>query len=551
MSADATATDGTGRLGASGPDTTPARGAQGTVRRLIVFTILFVLVTVAASGVAGLFGRLLEAPSTVGDDPAGLALSLAFALIGGPLAAVLWWFLWRRLEGSDRASVAWGLYLAAITTVALVTFTTSLLAVASDAIGGSWSPSAFGTGAAWLLVWMAHRLMAAHPRKGPLRLATVAPVLGAAYGLILAAGGAIAAATVLFDAAALPDEIVIGAPWWRPALQSAAWSVGGAIIWWWHWQRDRVRDLSGGFADVILVLTGILGAAAVSLGGLGTALYVALRAIADRSEPWPVILEPLGTAVAAAGIGAIVWIYHRGIVGDAAGGRGAATLSAARLVEAGLGLVSAASGIGVIVNALLATLAPPLAGEDPRALLLGGIAALLVGAPVWWWAWRPGRAAADAGTTGRRVYLVTVFGVSAVVAIVSVLIIGSRIFEVALDSSGGNIVERTRAPFGLLLATALVAAYHFAVWRRDRALVPPSAARAIDRVIVVAGGDASAVEAAVREATGASVTVWGRADVDAAPSPETVLAALSGVRAHRVMVLVGAAGDVEAVPLRD
>lgn len=551
MSADATATDGMGGAAASDLGAAPVRGAQGTVRRLIVYTILFVLVMVAASGLAGLLGRLLETRPAVGDDPAGLALSLAFTLIGGPLAVVLWWVLWRRLDGPDRASVAWGLYLSAITTVALVTFATSLLVVATDAIAGRWSPGAFGTGAAWLLVWMAHRLMAANPRKGPLRLATVAPVLGAAYGLIVSAGGAVSALTVLFDAVVLPGEVTIGAPWWRPAVQSAVWSVGGALIWWWHWQRDRVRDLSGGFADVILVLTGILGAAALALGGIGSALYVALRAVADRSDAWSTILDPLGMAVAAAAVGAIVWVYHRGVVGDATGGRRPATRSAARLVEAGLGLVAAASGVGVVVNALLATLSAPIAGDDPRGLLLGGIAALLVGAPVWWWAWRPGRAATDAGTTGRRVYLVTVFGVSAVVAIVSVLIIGSRIFEVALDASGGNLVERIRAPFGLLLATALVAAYHFAVWRRDRTLAPPSTPRAIDRVILVAGGDASAASVAVREATGASVTVWSRADAEAAPAPETVVSALAGLRAHRVMVVAGADGRVEAVPLRD
>jgi len=530
---------------APAPAPAPARGAQGTVRRIIVFTILFVLVCLTATGVAGLLGRLLETRPEFGEDPGGLALSLAYTLIGGPLAALLWWLLWRRLDGPDRASVAWGLYLSAVSIVSLVTFTTSLLAMFADLIAGRWAPDALATAIAWLAVWVAHRLMWAHPGRGPLRLTSVPVVLGAAFGLIIAASGAITVLSVVFDAAGDPAAVYVGAPWWRDALQGLVWAAGGSIVWWWHWRRDGARGLSRGFADVVLVLI-VLGSAAVALGGIGTALYVGLRALFDRDAGWPVILDPLGLALAAASVGTIVWLYHR----IAAADRRTVTRDAARLVEAGVGLAGAASGIGVIVNALLASLSAPLAGPDARALLLGGIASLVVGAPVWWAAWRPGREATDAGTAGRRVYLVAVFGLSAIVAIIAVLFIGYRLFESALDS-GGRLIERIRAPFGLLVATALVAGYHFAVWRRDRESAPAAPARTIDRVVLVAGGDASAVEHAVREATGASVTVWRRADAAAAPEAQVVVSALAGVATHRVLVVASQGGGVDVVPLAD
>ena len=100
----------------------PATGsAQGTVRRLIVYTILFVLVTITAIGVAQLLERLLPVGTDLVRGSDGLALSLSFALIGGPLAAVLWWVVWRRLaDAAERASLAWGLYLAAMYTVSLI-----------------------------------------------------------------------------------------------------------------------------------------------------------------------------------------------------------------------------------------------------------------------------------------------------------------------------------------------------------------------------------------------------------------------------------------------
>jgi len=544
------------------------RSAQGTVRRLIVFTILFVLVVVAATGVSGLLGRLFETRPDLGGT-GGLALSLAFTLVGGPLAVIVWWLVWRRLDGADRSSVAWGLYLAAISIVSLVTFTTALLGMLASLIGGDWSPEALGTGVTWFAVWLVHRLMWAHPAKSPLRLASVPLVLGAVYGLVVGATGTVRALDGLFHAALLPGQAQAGLPWWTGVAQSAVWAVGGALVWWWHWVREGVRSREGGFADVMLVLSGVLAPAVVALGGAGTALFVGLRAAFDRSDPWSRLLDPLPLALAAAAVGAVVWLYHRRI----AQSRSAATSRSARLVEAGVGLVGAASGIGVVVNALLASLTSPLAGTDVRSLLLGGLAALLVGAPVWWLAWRSrpvsadagatgaavtGAGAAEAGAIGRRVYLVVVFGVSAVVAIVALLVVGYRIFEFVLEAGGESLIERIRAPFGLLLATGLVAGYHFAVWRRDRAAAPAaSATRSIDRVVLVSGPDADELARTIASVTGAAVTRWTRAAEPGSATafvplgPDAVARALDGIQAHRVLVVVDSDGGLDVIPLAD
>lgn len=551
------------------------RGAQGTVRRVIVYAIFFALVAITASGVSGLLGRLLETRPELVAGAGGLALSLAFTLIGGPLAVALWWFLWRRLAGPDRASVAWGVFIAAMTVVSLITFSSALLGAMADLVGGDWSPDALATGVAWLVVWILHRRMWTHPTKGPMRLPAVPSVLGAAYGLIVAMSGTVMALQIVFGAAILPATTQLGSPWWQHALQALVWAVGGGVIWWLHWMRDGARRSRTGFAAVALVVTGVFGGAAVTLGGLGTVLYVGLRAAFDRGDSWRAVLDPLPLAVAAAAVGAIVWLYHRRIARE----RSEGTRHATRLVEAGIGLIGAASGIGVVVNALLAALSTPLAGSDVRSLLLGGIAALVVGAPVWWFAWRPRDAAGEAGVTGRSVYLVAVFGVSAVVAIIALLVIGFRIFELTLDGGAGDgLVERIRAPFGLLLATALVAAYHFVIWRRDRDAAPAGGrSRAIDRVILVAAGDASAVADAIRAATGASVTQWARADADGGPAgtratagPATTVPgdgaaasatddsaaaaavrALQGLAARRVLLVTGPGDRVEAIPLAD
>ena len=170
-------------------------------------------------------------------------------------------------------------------------------------------------------------------------------------------------------------------------------------------------------------------------------------------------------------------------------------------------------------------------------------------------------------------YLIAFFGVSAVVALITLLVIGYRVFEFLLgDVTGGSLLDRIRAPFGLLVAAALVAGYHFALWRHDRGLLAaagPARKRTIEQVTLVIGQhpDPDALARGVAEATGgARVTVWLRAD-DGGPGlpasgtalpgaasqapAETVsqvTAALDGVTAQHALVLVGH-GRLEVIPL--
>ncbi len=542
---------------ASGPgDST----AQPSVRRTIVFILLFALVVIAAIGLSGLLGRLLDAGNALAsNDITGLARSLAFTLIAGPFAAVLWWLLWRRMAGRDeRASVAWGLYLAGLSTVALITAGTTLLTCAAALVRGDWQPGSLATGLVWAGVWAWHRWMSRHHTRSPLRLVTGAPVLGSVFGLVIGAGGLVTALGSLGDAAidGFAPSAFVGDPWWYLTVQATIWFGGGVVIWWWHWFVDGARTLRGGLADVSLVVTGVAGATILTLTGAGIALFTLLELAFDRSPPTTQILDPLGSALAATAVGALVWQYHRGQVPAHTD----QTRLAVGVVTSGIGLVAAASGLGVIVNSILAAVTVTLAGSDTRSLLLGGISALIVGGPVWWVAWKPARPvdAAQIGATGRRVYLILVFGLSAVVAIITLLVIGYRIFEFALgDVTGQSLVDRIRAPLGLLVATGLAAGYHFTVWNRDRSLImaTPGRERPIGRVILVAGAGPEPLVRAIDEATGAGVTVWQRVSVDDdtadGPTAEQVAEALRGVTGNRVLVVTGPGARIDVIRLRD
>ncbi|MFJ5696678.1 DUF5671 domain-containing protein [Arthrobacter sp. NPDC093139] len=562
------------------PDTAlPQHSALTTVRRLILFLLLFALVLIAASGLSGLLGRLFSSGTSLAEgDVGGLARSLAFALVGGTLAAMLWWAVWRRLrEGGERAALSWSLYVAGVYAVALITFATALLGLASSLIGGEepqWYSEA-ATGLVWALVWVWHRWMWLHPARGPRHLAGVPIVVGSVFGLLIGAGGAATALGNLLDAGlqGFTGTQSVGNPWWIPVLQPLVWAAGGAVLWWWHWIRGRGRFLTTGLANVALAVVGVLGGCILALSGAIASLYVLLRLAFDRSGPFPQLLEPLGPAVAAAAIGAMVWRYHAALAGHRPG----AMRQAPRLLAAGAALVAAASGVGVVVNASLGLAETALAGTGLRTLLLGGLSALSVGGPVWWQTWDPlhprhhqrihERSLEPSEHRGQRIYLVVVFGISAVVALIALLVIGYLAFEHLLDASSGrgSLLGRVRTPLGLLTATGLVAAYHYGVWRRERAVPPsgePSGEQAprggIGHVILVTASDPVPLSRAIRDASGAEVTVWQRADGGAAaagsgtePDPANLTAALNGISCARALVVVGRDGRIDVIPLAD
>ena len=141
----------------------PGSTSTPTARRVVVYVLLFALVVIAAIGLSGLLGRLLDTSrlpagtNLAGSDVSALARSLAFTLIAGPFAALLWWVLWRRLVGAERESIAWGLYLAGMQIVALVTATSALLSALAALVRSDWQPRTFAIALVWALVWAWHR----------------------------------------------------------------------------------------------------------------------------------------------------------------------------------------------------------------------------------------------------------------------------------------------------------------------------------------------------------------------------------------------------------
>lgn len=530
----------------------PAPGGVNTVRRVITYLLLGVMVLIAGIGLAGLLERAITVPVVLADfGSGGLAQSLAFTLIAGPFALGLWWFAWRNLSdaSADRHSVAWPVYLVIAHTVSLIVFSIAALSLLADLAVGNWSPGQLAIAIAWGLIVVWHHWMWFHPVKGPTRMAGAAVVLGSAWGLAVFAGGLSGALSVVFEEAVLGgDSAGFGLPWWSHAVSALVWAVGGALVWWWHWTVRDVRALRHGFAGVALVF--IAGVASVTwvLAGAALALWNVLRLVFDRGDTGTLTLVDLGFSLAMLLVGLLVWAYHRPFVSVPP------LTEATRLATSGVALAVAAVGVGVLVNTILASLLAPLVGSGLTSLLLSGLSALAVGAPVWWLTWQPTRYPV-AGVSPRRVYLVAIFGVSALVALITLLVVGYRLFEFFLDAvSGESVIERIRVPLGLLTATVLVAWYHFAVRRGDRAaagetVVTPRLRHVTLIAPPVRGADAR-VEA-LRSATGAPVTVWPMVaePESTCPDADAIVAALEGVSSERVVIVAGPGSRLDVIQL--
>lgn len=541
-----------------------APGGVHTVRRVITYLLLGVMVTITAIGLSGLLERMLAGASTNEYhyyDLQGLAQALAFALIAGPLAAVLWWLSWRgRAIARDRASLAWPVYLVIMSTVALITSTFSLLGSLAELATGRLEAGGLATGAVWGLVWLWHYWMWRHPLKRPTRMIGVAPAIASFFGLCIGAGGLAFLIAALIDSLS-PLLATPGTPTWHSIVRPLVWAAGGALLWCWHWFRVGVRSSDTGFARLLLVcITGFASFAAFAVG-VAMTLRVVLLLLAGTDDTLSVILDSLGPAVGSAVIGALVFVYHSRIVAK----QPVEIRAATRLVTAGVSLAVAASGLGVSVNALLATVSAPAveyaAEHAARDLLLGGISALIVGGVLWWVTWRPGAGPATAtgtgtGTgTGRRAYLIVIFGVSALVALITLLVVGFQLFSYLLEAREGvSFLEESRQALGLLTATVLVAVYHFVIWRRDRSADSAhEQPRTIERVTLVLAGDGTDLVRDIRSATRARVTVLRRTDAveTSQVTPATVLAALDGMSSDHVLVVVRAETDIEVIPLAD
>ncbi|OLT20652.1 hypothetical protein BJF81_05185 [Ornithinimicrobium sp. CNJ-824] len=317
----------------------------------------------------------------------------------------------------------------------------------------------------------------------------------------------------------------------------------------------------------------------VGVGGGLLAAIVALSVLAYDVLVW-LVGDPTATTAAehfagapdlagAVVVGLLVWWYHQEVLGT---GRAAARTEVRRVYEyvmAAVGLLAASAGLVMVIVTLVEAIAAGrdlVVGGSALNALLAALVLLAVGLPVWWWHWRLAQRARGSGPAAelasptRRTYLLVLFGVSGVAAVIALITLVYLLLEDAL--AGGIDTETMRSirfPLGILATTSLLSAYHWTVFRADRAELDRRApARAPHtpatpghgpRTVLLVGTLSPAEHADLATRTGADVQLWRpRAAAPARPSVEELAEAVGAVPEGDVLLLVDATG-LRAVPV--
>ncbi len=471
-----------------------ANPAAATSMLRLLITAAFTLATaiITAVGVAQLLQLAFEGGDVIaGRSATVVARAVALTAVGLPVFVVLWRYLLRTLDRSDRSSLAWSLYLATSTAVFGIGTIVGLGNGLAWLFGwNDFGAGSLGTGIAWGLMAAWHEWHRVSLRP-PARLGEIPIAVGSTVGLVVAAiGGGVIVGAVLEGAYQAITDVVVIEPWmWETIGESAIFLALGGALWWWHWLHDLRRREPSIARSLYLLAPGSAGGAVVGLTGAGGVLFTILQYFfGDAASTVAGQFQDLPGMLTAIGVGFLVWRYHRTVALSDPAVAETEVGYTYRYLLGGLALIAGATGFGVVVNGLLAAVTPAIAGRGGADLLLGGLSALAVGAPVWWLTWRPRVAPTEAEATShaRRTYLTVLAGVGGVAALVSLILVIYRMLESMLEGDSFELlIDRARAPFGVLMATGVVAAYHIVTWRRERHLLPAAGHVAVRRVTVL------------------------------------------------------------------
>jgi hypothetical protein len=426
-----------------------------------------------------------------------------------------------------------------------------------------YSPTAIGYVVVWGGLWAGHAWWLRRPDLvATSAVAQMAVLAGAAVGLVALALGvdnllrygleeaytAVAGAGL---AQALPTESL------RSGLVLAVLAVP---VWWWHWLRTGVHGPRSGLWHGYVMLVAVL-------GGLLTAVIAGALALHSVLQWWfgdptavraAVHFEATPAMLAAAVVGLAVWGYHRWVHNAATDRTHTEPERAFGYLVSAVALLAASAGVTMAISAALLAIptSTVVAGQDvQRNTLVIAATLLLVGAPLWWRFWQRLQRQVQTGTpadrksVSRRVYLFLLFGLSGVVAVISLVAVGFTVFRELFEGTLTlDVLRDTSGAIGQVATAAVVSAYHWTVHRGDQAQLEPETLH--PRSVLLVSADGSHLAEVLAEGTGAKVRRLHRLDTTTASEvdAEQVAAAVLAAPYERVMVTVGEDGEVTVIP---
>ncbi len=536
-------------------------GDGHAVRRTFQYLLLYGLVLVVASGVSGLLGRLLQNDDLLVRDTTGLALELAFTVVGGPLLAgvVLWSRQTFRRSPQEGTSLGWAFYCLAVSLTALGIAMAGLTEVLRWVVGlEDYAGGPLAQALVWGGVWGAHwRLESLH---APRRLTRAHHLAGSLIGLVTVAVGLVGLLAGALRALLGLDGGALLASSGSPVRHGLVILLVGAPVWLVYWVLTESREERGPLWLGYVLLAGVGGGLVTALVAGSTLLHTVLVWLVGDPRASEAVLhfDSSPTAAAAAVVGALVWWHHQSLLGPARSAPRTEVRRTYELLMAALGLAAAVTGL-VMVMAGVIDLATGTAFAGGTAVnnLLAAATLVAVGAPVWWLHWSRVQGAAlidpsaELESPSRKVYLFVLFGLGAVATVIALIVGVYFVFQAVVEGTvGTETVRRMRFAVGVLIATAAVSAYHWSLYRNDRRVTAGGDEPSGPRFVLLVGPADPRIAHEVALQTHGRVQAWSTTDGGVpAWSVEDVMTALADTTADEVVVLADE-GALRTIPVR-
>jgi hypothetical protein len=482
------------------------------IRRLYLYAVAIVSLEVVLWGVIGL-ARLILAGQEIGSDAGALAGALSLILVGVPVFLLHWWLAQRAAIGDidERSSRVRAVFLYGGLLAVLVPAAQNTLAALSRSLvvlfGGRPDMALVGGGqslsdnlvaivlnllvAVYLYRVLGEDWQASLQGDGFADFRRIYRYAWMLYGLAMLVFGVEQTLEYLLG---LSQTFGSGS---QAVLANAlALLVVGVPLWWSGWssiERSLAlkEEANSNLRLVVLYVLSFAGAGVV-LAAAGLAITQLLRVALGEATTLPLFLGRVSRPLSLAIPFGVMWAYYgRDLAVWMRPGSSSRAPSLRRLYDYILSLAGLAASITGLQQ-LLAFIIDISLGRmliisgGLRSNLAGALAALLVGLPLWIYAWRPmAIEATQDGETGdharrsplRKGYLYLVL-FSAVIGLMASA--GALLFELISSMLGDapeNLLTDSLHLVVLLVLFALLLAYHGQALRADTRL----AARALAR----------------------------------------------------------------------
>jgi hypothetical protein len=533
------------------------RGSQSgstghSIRRFFQYALQFGLVIVVATGLVGLFNRLIGPASLVSADQITLARNTSFVLVGLPvlLGVLNWTRKTIRSDSTELNSFGWAAYMFLSTVTTLAVAMAGLGELLGWAVGiERYSSYALAQFLVWSAIWFAH--FEVNRRLTPENRSKFLFLFNSAIGLITAIFGlALMVSGIARQLIGLSGKDLLLAST-DPIKAGMVSFLIGAPVWLLYWVKLSLNSNRDSLWRGYVLIAGVAGGLITSIVSASTLLYKVLVWFVGNpdSEIFLTHFRSAPTAIGAISAGLLLFWYHKALASQADQPRSEVQRIYEYLIS-GIALLASTGGVIMIFVAVFDALSPSdvLATTDATNTLLGAATLILVGVPVWVFYWRRIQkvsqlaTAVEAASGTRRVYLFLLFGVGGVVAVITTLAGAFVLFEaIFAGNPTSELLREIRYPVSILLGTIAISGYHWSVYSAERDLVITS--KRGPKLLILIGPADSKLQDLLKDLTGGAVQIWEVAAASESLWPhDEVLQLVTNSDANKLVLTLTAAG---------